>query len=125
MAYNKFLNKVRYWDNMVANWITRHFYTLFFQIILVIIFLVWFVNLFSVIDLSVQIPKANTTERILMSQSINSTILVFLLILNSFWILFIFNGIIRLRTLLRDINYNINRMRTEKNFRNKNRPSSS
>jgi len=112
MAYKDFMSKVRYLDNLAAKWLMRHFYFIFFQIVLLVIFLFWFVNMFNVINTSFQIPQSSTLERAIMTQSINVTIIVLLLLLNSFWMLYIFNGIQRLVNLLKDLNYNINRMRT-------------
>ena len=117
MLLKNIITKIRYWDNVAAKWLLNHFYFLFFQIVLFIIFLFWFVNMFNVIDASDQIAKTSILERILMTQSINTTIIVLLLLLNSFWMLYIFNGIQRLTNLLKDINYNINRLRTkDKNY---------
>ena len=116
MAFNDFMNKVRYYDNMVARWLMRHFYFMFFQVILAIVFAIWFGNLLKVIDLSHNSAVKTVTEEILMTQSINTTIIVILLILNSFWMLYIFNGMQRLSNLLKEISYNINRLRV------KNRP---
>lgn len=111
MAFNDFMAKIRYWDNLTAKWLMRHFYFMFFQIVLLIIFLFWFVNMFNVIDTNYQVSKSSVLERALMTQSINTTIIVLLLLLNSFWMLYIFNGIQRIMNLLKDINYNINRLR--------------
>ena len=113
MSLKNIMTKVRYWDNLTAKWLMRHFYFLFFQITLFIIFLFWFVNMFNVIDASDQISNASILERIAMTQSINTTIMVLLLLLNSFWMLYIFNGIQRLTNLLKDINYNMHRLRTK------------
>ena len=44
MSFNDFMNKVRQWDNRTAQWIIRHFYILFFEMILVAIFIGVFVN---------------------------------------------------------------------------------
>ena len=105
------MDKIRYWDNLTAKWIMRHFYFMFFQAVLLIIFLFWFVNMFKVIDAPFQANPSNILERLLVTQSVNTTIIVLLLLLNSFWILYIFNGIQRLRVLLKDISYNINKLR--------------
>jgi len=113
MSYNEFMNKVRYWDNLTAKWLMRHFYFTFFQFVLVGIFIIWFINLFRVIDTSVQIPKAGLLEQILTTQSVNLSVIVLLMILNSFWLLFIFNGLQRLRNLLKDISYHLSRIRTQ------------
>jgi len=110
MAFKSFMTKIRYWDNLTAKWLMRHFYFMFFQIALFIIFLFWFVNMFNVIDVNDQAAGSSILERAVMTQSINSTIMVLLLLLNSFWMLYIFNGIQRMLNLLRDINYNIHRL---------------
>ena len=109
MPLKDFMNKVRYWDNLTAKWLIRHFYFTFFQIVLVVIFVFWFANLFNVIDTSISVPKTNLQERILMSMSLNITILVFLALLNSFWLLFMFNAVQRLGSILKDINFNLSR----------------
>ena len=111
MAFNDFMNKIRYWDNLTAKWLMRHFYFLFFQIVLVVVFLFWFFNLFNVIDTTTQVPKDHLLERIAVAQSINLTIIVLLLLLNSFWMLYIFNVIQRLHHILKDIGYNLSRIR--------------
>jgi len=111
MAYKDVMSKIRYLDHLAAKWLMRHFYFMFFQMVLFVIFLFWFVNMFNVIDTSYQISKSSALERAVMTQSINVTITVLLLLLNSFWMLYIFNGIQRLANLLKDINYNINRLR--------------
>lgn len=113
MSYQNFMNKIRQIDNLTARWLMRHFYFTFFQFVLIVVFLFWFVNMFNVIDISLQASKSNLLEQILANQSINLTITVFLMILNSFWLLFIFNAIQRMRTILRDISYNISRLRAK------------
>ncbi|MCK5259861.1 MAG: hypothetical protein KAJ70_02250 [Candidatus Omnitrophica bacterium] len=113
MAYKDFMSKIRYWDNLTVKWLMRHFYFMFFQIVLFVIFLFWFVNMFNVIDTNYQISRTSVLERAVMTQSINATIIVLLLLLNSFWMLYIFNGIQRLTNILKDISYNINRLRIQ------------
>ena len=111
MAFKDLMTTIRYLDNLAAKWLMRHFYFMFFQIALFVIFLFWFVNMFHVIDISYQVSRSSVLERAVMTQSINVTIIVLLLLLNSFWMLYIFNGIQRLANLLKDMNYNINRLR--------------
>lgn len=113
MAYKDFMSKIRYWDNLTAKWLMRHFYFMFFQIVLFGIFLFWFVNMFNVIDTNYQVSRTSVLERAIMTQSINATIIALLLLLNSFWMLYIFNGIQRLTNILKDISYNINRLRIQ------------
>lgn len=111
MAYKDFMNKVHYWDNIAAKWIMRHFYFMFFQITLVVAFFLWFINTLQLIDISSQVDKTQIMERLLLIQAQNADIIVFLLILNSFWLLFIFSFLQRIRVLLKDMNYNLNKMR--------------
>ncbi|MBN1870740.1 MAG: hypothetical protein JW847_09215 [Candidatus Omnitrophica bacterium] len=113
MSYKDFMTKIRYWDNLTAKWLMRHFYFMFFQIVLFVIFLFWFHNMFNVIDVNYQIPRSSILERAVMTQSVNTAILVLLLLLNSFWMLYIFNSIQRLSNILKDISYNINRLRIQ------------
>ena len=106
------LNKIRYFDSLIAKWLMRHFYFMFFQIILVVIFLFWFVNLFNVIDTTQTLSKDNVLlERILKTQAVNSTIAVSLILLNSFWMLYIFNVIQRMHNFLKDISFSLSRIR--------------
>jgi len=111
MSFNDFMNKVRQWDNKSAKWIMRHFYIIFFEIVLVVIFIAYFVNTLKVIDISIHVTESNIIERLLLVQSTNFSIIVILMLLNSFWMLYIFNSILRLRSILRDINYNLIRRR--------------
>ena len=115
MAFKNFMSKIRYWDNLTAKWLMRHFYFMFFQIVLFIVFLFWFVNMFNVIDINDQASKSSILERSAMTQSVNATIMVLLLLLNSFWMLYVFKGIQSMMNLLKDINYNIHRILTKKN----------
>ena len=108
------MTRIRQLDNRSAQWITRHFYILFFEIVLVIIFVALFVNTLRTIDISVDISKNNIIERLLLNQSIYMLLIVILLLFNSFWTLYIFNSIIRLRSILRNIDYNLGRRRSDK-----------
>jgi len=112
--FKDFMSKVRYWDNQSMKWMMRNFYILFFEIVLVVVFVFFFVNVLKVIDLSIDVPREKTLEQLLLSQSINTLIIVFLLLMNSFWMLYIFGSIIRMRTSLRDLNYQLTRRRDDK-----------
>lgn len=115
MAEPKFMNKIRQWDNQAARWIMRHFYFMFFQIILFILFIFWFVNTvhvsFNVADVNQYVQKPFLLEKLLATQSVNQTIIVILLLLNSFWMLYIFNILQRMITLLKDVNFTLMRIR--------------
>ena len=110
MSFQDFMNKIRHWDNLTARWLMRHFYFMFFQAVLLLVFLIWFVNLFRVIDTGYQIPRDDPIGRITVAQSINTTIIVFLLLLNSFWVLFMFSSLQRMSSLLKDISYYMSRL---------------
>ena len=111
MSFNDFMAQVRTWDNRLAKWMMRHFYVLFFEFLLVAIFLWCFINNLRLIDVSGFITQNNITERLLLTQTINSAIIIILLLLNSFWMLFIFANIIRFRSLLKEMNFNLSKRR--------------
>ena len=107
MGFNEFMAKVRQVDNRSAKWMMRHFYILFFEFFLVFIFLVFFVNVLRVLNIADDVSQTNVVERLLLSQSISALIIVILLLLNSFWMLYIFNSMIRSHGLLKEINFNL------------------
>lgn len=111
MTEQGYISKIRHWDNQMAKWMMRHFYFIFFQAVLLIIFFFWFVNMFSVLSVSFDIEKTDKVHRMLISQSINTTIIVLLMLLNSFWTLYMFNTLLRMHSVLKDVAYNINRLR--------------
>ncbi len=111
MSFQDFMVKVRQWDNACARWMLRHFYILFFEFVLVIIFFSFLINTLKTIDISSDIASNNIMEKLLLQQSINTLMIVFLLLLNSFWMLYIFNEILRMRTSLKDINFGLSRRR--------------
>ncbi len=114
MGFNDFMNKVRQIDNKASHWITRHFYILFFEAILVAIFIGAFVNALKVIDVGVDMHNNGTViERLLMTQSVNTLIIVILLLFNSFWMLYIFSSLLRLRSLLKNMDFNLSRRRND------------
>ena len=109
MSFQDFMTKIRYVDNQVARWIMRHFYFMFFQAVLLVIFLFWFVNMFKVIDATYQTPNNDLAGQVQIGQLVNSTLLVLLMILNSFWLLFIFNIQQRILNVLKELNFIMNR----------------
>ncbi len=113
MGFNDLMNKVRQWDNRMAQWMIKHFYILFFEIILVGIFVAVFINTIKIIDINVDIQKASILERLLMAQSVNTLLIVILLLFNSFWILYIFSSLLRLRGLLKNIDFNLSKRRDD------------
>lgn len=109
MSFNEFMTKVRYWDNRLAKWITRHFYILFFEVFLVVIFLGLFVLFLKVIDASIIASRGSLIERLLLLQTWGSLLILLLLLLNSFWMLYVFNGVIRIKSLLREMNFTLSK----------------
>ncbi|MBL8013187.1 MAG: hypothetical protein JNN05_05010 [Candidatus Omnitrophica bacterium] len=114
MGFGDFMNKVRQWDNRSAQWMMKHFYMLFFEFILVGVFVFFFMNTFKVIDASDHIPKYDAMANLLLAQTTNTSLIVILLLFNSFWMLYIFNSILRLRSVLKNIEYNLTRKRTDR-----------
>ena len=114
MSFNNVMNKIRQWDNRSAQWMMRHFYMLFFEFILVGVFVFFFMNTFKIIDASDHIPKYDIQKSLLLAQTSNTSLIVVLLLCNSFWMLYIFNSILRLRGVLKNIDYNLSRRRTDR-----------
>ena len=109
MTFENFMNKVRQVDNRCARWMMRHFYTMFFQVVLVVIFFFFFVNTIQTINTADRIAPDNLTQEILLQQNGNLLLIIFLMILNSFWMLFMFASVNSLRVVLKDIHYTLMR----------------
>lgn len=111
MSFQDFMNKVRQWDNFCSRWMMRHFYILFFEFVLVAIFFAFFFMTLKSIDISSQLSPDNILQQLAYQQLMNTRIIVILLLLNSFWMLYIFNGMSRLRIILREISYQLSKNR--------------
>lgn len=109
MSFNDFMNRIRQWDNRSAQWMMKHFYMLFFEFILVGVFVFFFMNTFKVIDASDHIAKFDPMANLALAQTTNTSLIVILLLFNSFWMLYIFNSILRLRGVLKNIEYQLTR----------------
>ena len=113
MAYNDFMNKVKQWDNRAAQWMGRHFYIILFEAILAIIFLFAFINALKILNTGFDVQKNNVADQLLLTQSFNSTLIVMLLILISLGMLNIINANSRLRSVLKNIEFNLSKRRTD------------
>jgi uncharacterized BrkB/YihY/UPF0761 family membrane protein len=113
MSFEDFMSKIRQWDNQCARWMMRHFYIMFFEFVLVAIFFIFLFNTLSVLDLASTVPPQNLTERLLLQQTMNTLIIIILLLLNSFWMLYMFHGMGGLKSILKEISYNIMRRRNK------------
>jgi hypothetical protein len=114
MNYQDFMSTLRKWDKNSSQWFMRHFYLLFFEIILVIVFVLFFINTINVLNAGADLRSFSTLEQLVYNQNIVGLLILFLLLLNSFWMLFMFSGILRLRNLLRNIDFNLSRRGTDR-----------
>ena len=114
MSFDDFMAKVRHWDSHFARWMMRHFYILFFEAVLVIVFFWYLFTLLKGIDAASQVSPSDVTQQLLLTQSTTTLIIALLLLLNSFWMLYIFNHMDRLRVILKDISYNLSRRRDDR-----------
>ncbi len=113
MANNDFLNKVKQWDNRAAQWMSRHFYIILFEAILVIIFFLAFIETLKIINTGFDVHRNNVIERLLLIQSVNSILIVVLLLLISLGVLNIINSNLRFRSILKNIEFNLSRRRSD------------
>jgi len=111
MKFNEFMAKVRYLDKICARWMLRHFYIIFFEFVLVIIFFMFLLNTFHSLDLAARASHQDITAQLLSQKSINNLLITILVLLNSFWMLYIFNEITRIRVVLKEISYNLFRIK--------------
>ncbi len=120
MGFNDLTNTLRQWDNRSSQWFIRHFYIFFFEIILVAIFVAVFVNTLKIIDINTDLHRlsspASPLERLMFTQSINTLLIVILLLFNSFWMLYIFSSLLRLRSLLKNIDFNLSKRRNDRRY---------
>ena len=113
MSFDDFMAKVRHWDSHFARWMMRHFYILFFEFVLVIIFFWFLFTLLKSIDAASQVTANDITNQLLLTQSTTTLIIALLLLLNSFWMLYIFNHMDRLRVILKDISFSLSRRKPQ------------
>jgi len=113
MANNNFLNKVKQLDNRAAQWMSRHFYIILFEIILAIIFLLAFINTLKILNIGFDVHKNNTMERLLLIQATSTSLIVMLLLLIALGVLNIINSNSRLRGVLKNIEFNLSKRRSD------------
>ncbi len=109
MNYDKIMNTIKQWDNRSSQWFFRHFYLMFFQIILVGIFVVFFISTINTINLASEVNNDSLIERLLLSQNTVQLMMIFLMILNSFWMLILLASVFRVRSLLKNIDFSLSR----------------
>ena len=116
MAFNDFMNKMRQWDKRSNQWFVRHFYVLFFEMILIVAFVIFFILSLNTVNTTVDISKTSLTEKLLLNQNYLGLLVVFLMLLNSFWMLFMFSGMLKIRSVLKNMDFNLARRRTDRNI---------
>lgn len=109
MKFQDLLNKFRQWDNRSSQWFARHFYVLFFEAILIAVFFFFFANIINMINISADINQNTILERLLQAQNISTLLILFLAIINSFLMLFLFSGFLRIRSILKNIDFNLSK----------------
>ena len=113
MANSDLMYKIKQWDNRAAQWMGRHFYIILFEIILAIIFVLAFVNALKILNISFDVHKTSVADQLLLTQSINTTMIVMLLVLISLVVLNIINSNSRLRSVLKNIEFNLSKRRAD------------
>jgi len=109
MSFGNFMNKVRQWDNRSNQWFVRHFYVLFFEIILVMTFVFFFTLIIKTINIASDTANPTTIEKLLLNQNYLGLLIVFLILINSFWMLFMFSGMLKIRAILKNIDFSLSR----------------
>jgi len=109
MNFQDFMNSVKKLDKRSSQWFVRHFYVIFFEIILVVVFFLFFVVTINTLNTAADARYRTGVEQLLINQSIIGLLVLFLLLLNSFWILFMFSGILRQSNILKNIDFNLSR----------------
>jgi hypothetical protein len=103
------MTRLRQWDNRSSQWFSRSFSIALFQMLLGMVFF-FFVNIMlDVFSLGTEVKKATTVEQLLFSQSELMLLVVVLLIFNSFLMLYLFSNLLRIRGVLKNIDYSLGR----------------
>ncbi len=113
MGQSDLMYKIRQWDNRAAQWMGRHFYIILFEIILAIIFILAFIIALKILNIRFDVHKDNVADQLLLTLSINSTLIVMLLVLIALGILNIINNNTRLRGAIKNIEYNLSKRRSD------------
>ncbi|MDE1921171.1 MAG: hypothetical protein KGJ09_07070 [Candidatus Omnitrophica bacterium] len=113
MGQNDLLYKIRQWDNRAGQWMGRHFYIIFFQIILFIIFILAFIIGLKIIYTGFDVPQNDIVAQLLLVQDYGTILAIMLLILISLGVLNLINHNARLRGTIKNIEYNLSRRRND------------
>ena len=100
---------MRQWDKRSNQWFSKNFSVLLFEIVLAAIFVFFIDYMMNIITISDQVKKESVVEQILVSQAGLMLLVVLLLLFNSFLMLYLFNNILRISGLLKNLDYNLGR----------------
>ena len=78
------------------------------------VFVVFFALTINTINIAADIQKNSITERLLLTQNYLSLLITFLVLLNSFWMLFIFAGVLRIRNVLKNVDFNLSHRKNDR-----------
>ncbi len=113
LSFHELSNKLRQWDNHSNQWFSKNFSILFFEIILGVIFFFFINTMMDIFAISAQAHKDNVIEQILLSQAGFMMLIVLLLIFNSFLMLYLFSNMLRMRGILKNLDYTMSRRRND------------
>jgi hypothetical protein len=111
MSFNELTNRLRQWDNRSNQWFSKNFSILFFELVLAGVFFFFINNMMDVFTISAQVNRSNVMEQIMLSQAGFMMLIVLLLIFNSFLMLYLFSNMLRMRGILKNIDYSLSRRR--------------
>lgn len=113
LSFNEFTNKLRQWDNRSNQWFSKNFSILIFELVLAVIFFFFINTMMDVFTISAHVQRSDTIEQILLSQAGFMMLIVLLLIFNSFLMLYLFNNTLRIRGVLKNLDYTLTRRRND------------
>ena len=113
LSFNELANRLRQWDNRSNQWFSKNFSILFFEIILAAIFFFFINTMMDIFAISARVNRSNVMEQILLSQSGFMMIIILLLIFNSFLMLYLFSNMLRMRGILKNMDYTLSRRRPD------------
>ena len=111
MSFQDFTSKLRQWDNRSNQWFSKNFSILLFELVLAVIFFFFINTMMDVFTISSQVHRSNIVEQILLSQAGFMMLIVLLLIFNSFLMLYLFNNMLKIRGVLKNLDYSLSRRR--------------
>ena len=111
LSFNELTQKLRQWDNRSNQWFSKNFSILFFELVLAVIFFFFINTMMDIFAISSQVNKSSIIEQILLSQAGFMMLIVLLLIFNSFLMLYLFSNMLRMRGILKNLDYSMSRRR--------------